>query len=79
MKLTKEHLTFLKRLSIEGRLTHDFLGDEINHLYPDQEPDAEAKRQCEEMVRAGYLETNGFDYGITEKGMEELRKRNLLR
>ena len=73
MKLTKYQLGFLKKLSNGGRLTHDILGDEINHLYPDQVKDVEAKRQCEEMVKEGYLTSNGFEYEITEKGKDELR------
>lgn len=79
MMLTEYHLKFLKNLSQGGYLRHDFLGDEINHLYPEQEKDVEAKRQCEAMVKEGYLAIRGFEYEITEKGIEELRKRNLLR
>ncbi|MDY0234659.1 MAG: hypothetical protein RBR71_01320 [Gudongella sp.] len=73
MEFTKEQLIFLKKLSNGGSLTHDILGDEINHQYPCEEKDVEAKKQCEEMVEKGYLVSNGFGYEITQKGMNELR------
>lgn len=79
MELTKEQLWFLKELSYGGCLRHDILGDKINHKYPNQEKDVEAEKQCEVMVKEGYLVRNGLSYEVTEKGMEELEKRNLLR
>lgn len=79
MELTKEQLEFLKRLSNGERLREDSLGDLMNYLYPEIEKDVEAKRQCEEMFKEGYLTSNGFTYEITEKGMDALRERNLLK
>lgn len=71
MDLTEEQLNFLARIKINGALSSDFLGDRLD--IPNC--DTEAEKQCNQMVKAGYLVTNEFEYDITDKGLELVKNR----